>query len=248
VRYVDDFVLLGKNNNELRKDFSRIQTFLSESLFLKLEERKTQINTLSFGVDFAGYVCFKRFARVRTRNYRRFVEKFKVKLSAYLSEELSFKKVQASFVSYGGHLSHTDSNKIKERIEVAFVKVIAKKAVQRGGNWNNGANAGPFNANLNNDPTNTNNNIGFRCCSEQEAKIASLRRYYTPHVQLQLHSLKTQAENLSLMKTGAGTEQLECCSSCDEFKVKDVSLSLSTRRQNRGNIDVVEYNEKRRRY
>ena len=42
------------------------------------------------------------------------------------------------------------------------------RAVIRGGNWNNGANAGPFNANLNNVPTNTNNNIGFRCCSSSK--------------------------------------------------------------------------------
>jgi len=36
-------------------------------------------------------------------------------------------------------------------------------AFKRGGNWNNGANAGAFTLNLNNSPTNTNSNIGFRC-------------------------------------------------------------------------------------
>jgi len=35
-------------------------------------------------------------------------------------------------------------------------------AALRGGNWNNGSNAGLFALNLNNVPTNTNNNIGFR--------------------------------------------------------------------------------------
>ncbi len=39
------------------------------------------------------------------------------------------------------------------------------RAVNRGGNWNNGANAGLFYANLNNAPSNTNSNIGFRCCN-----------------------------------------------------------------------------------
>lgn len=32
----------------------------------------------------------------------------------------------------------------------------------RGGNWDNGTNAGAFALNLNNTPTNTNTNIGFR--------------------------------------------------------------------------------------
>ncbi len=32
----------------------------------------------------------------------------------------------------------------------------------RGGNWNNGGNAGVFALNLNNAPSNSNNNVGFR--------------------------------------------------------------------------------------
>lgn len=41
-------------------------------------------------------------------------------------------------------------------------------AVLRGGNWNNGRNAGLFSANLNNAPSNTNWNIGFRCPPEHQ--------------------------------------------------------------------------------
>jgi formylglycine-generating enzyme required for sulfatase activity len=40
-------------------------------------------------------------------------------------------------------------------------------AVLRGGNWNDNSNAGVFAANLNNGPTNANNNIGFRCAFSQ---------------------------------------------------------------------------------
>lgn len=36
-------------------------------------------------------------------------------------------------------------------------------AFLRGGNWNNGANAGAFTLNLNNAPANSDTNIGFRC-------------------------------------------------------------------------------------
>jgi retron-type reverse transcriptase len=189
IRYVDDFVILGKTHKEMRENLSKIQKFLSECLFLKLEEKKVQINKISFGVDFAGYVCFKRFVRVRTRNYRRFMKKFKVKVSDYYFGELTFEKICASFISYMGHLSHTNSQRIKEKLEIFFVMVIVKKeAVQRGGNWNNGANAGPFCANLNNAPSNVNNNIGFRCCSEHGANIMPSRRHYCPYAQMQLQS------------------------------------------------------------
>ena len=40
-------------------------------------------------------------------------------------------------------------------------------AAIRGGNWNNGTEAGAFNLNLNNGPSNRNNNIGLRCCREK---------------------------------------------------------------------------------
>jgi len=49
--------------------------------------------------------------------------------------------------------------------------IVINSAVIRGGNWNNGADDGPFSANLNNAPSNTNNNIGFRCCNSSRSQI-----------------------------------------------------------------------------
>jgi len=42
---------------------------------------------------------------------------------------------------------------------------VLPAAAIRGGNWDNGTNAGVFAFNVNNAPSNWNNNIGFRCCS-----------------------------------------------------------------------------------
>lgn len=49
--------------------------------------------------------------------------------------------------------------------------IKSKNAFIRGGNWNNEANAGVFTLNLNNAPTNTNTNIGFRCARYSLIKI-----------------------------------------------------------------------------
>ncbi len=57
--------------------------------------------------------------------------------------------------------------RLKKKGGIGF-EPLKGRAVNRGGNWDNTANAGPFNANLNNDPTNTNNNIGFRCCNSSQ--------------------------------------------------------------------------------
>ncbi|MGJ9460135.1 hypothetical protein [Oceanobacillus sp. CF4.6] len=39
---------------------------------------------------------------------------------------------------------------------------MSERIPLRGGNWNNGANAGVFYLNLNNERSNSNSNIGFR--------------------------------------------------------------------------------------
>jgi RNA-directed DNA polymerase len=212
LRYVDDFLIIVEFNNELKLIFE-IKKFLSKELFLKLENKKIQINKISFGVDFVGFVVFKRFIRVRTRNYRRFRDKLNEKIILYNQNKTTKEELNASFESYLGHLSHSNSTKIKERIIQIRVMTFSK-AVQRGGNWNNGANAGPFCTNLNNDPTNTNNNIGFRCCSGSLKEVNSLRSFDNLEMQELLHSL-------GRMKTGAGIKHIEC-NSCNDDKNKNV--------------------------
>ncbi|PIN77063.1 hypothetical protein COV15_03245 [Candidatus Woesearchaeota archaeon CG10_big_fil_rev_8_21_14_0_10_34_12] len=205
VRYVDDFVILGNSYQEMRENLAEIQIFISKKLFLRLEEKKVQINKISFGVDFVGYVCFKRVVRVRSRNFRRFFKEFKKKMSLVYNGGFPLEKLSASVLCYLAHIRHTNSKKISEKLELVYNRVTASQAVLRGGNWNNGGNAGPFCANLNNGPANTNNNIGFRCCSVQETKIIPLRRYYKYPAQMQLPSL---SENLSRNKTN------ETCNFC----------------------------------
>jgi hypothetical protein len=66
----------------------------------------------------------------------------------------------------------------------------------RGGNWNNGSNAGAFALNLNNSAGSTNNNIGFRCAKGLHDMGQSL---YAGQ-KAEERALKTQA--LFLLLTG----------------------------------------------
>lgn len=67
------------------------------------------------------------------------------------------------------------------RVEIA--------AFNRGGNWNNGANAGVFSLNLNNAPSNSNSSIGFRCaryvlapaCACPNSIVTAVRQNYAIH-------------------------------------------------------------------
>lgn len=55
----------------------------------------------------------------------------------------------------------------------------------RGGNWNNGAIDGAFTLNLNNAPSNSNTNIGFRC-----SRYAS----YTTRPEQKLHGVASEPQ------------------------------------------------------
>jgi len=57
--------------------------------------------------------------------------------------------------------------------------IVIDCAVNRGGNWDNGVNAGVFYANLNNAPSNSNTNNGFRCSKSFKVRFISLRRAWT---------------------------------------------------------------------
>ncbi|MFH1365154.1 MAG: reverse transcriptase/maturase family protein [archaeon] len=196
VRYVDDFVILEKDKSKVGKIISELKSFLENELYLKLEDKKIQVNKISFGVDFIGYVIFKRFTRVRTRNYRRFKNKLDEKFSQFWKNEISFEEIKCSLSSYFAHLSYTNSEKIKKRI----VAVFLSRAVERGGGWDSGANAGPFCAYLYDAPTNTYYGIGFRCCSGFLFWAGFLRKSCKLEMQLQPQStcVENRRENLPL--------------------------------------------------
>jgi retron-type reverse transcriptase len=71
---------------------------------------------------------------------------------------------------------------------------LSGRAVKRGGNWDNGANAGLFTANMNNAPSDSNTNIGFRCCNSFQGQIYyfygnSEQRRKTTSIQIQVELL-----------------------------------------------------------
>ena len=71
-------------------------------------------------------------------------------------------------------------------------------AALRGGNWNNGTNDGAFTLNLNNAPSNTNTNIGFRCVFLGVVRLgnktsARCRKIYYGHFSKSLESQGTSA-------------------------------------------------------
>jgi len=75
VRYVDDFIILHENEEQLREWKRKIESFLEEKLKLELHPQKSRIILLSRGVDFVGFRNFYYFKLLRKRNIKCMIKK-----------------------------------------------------------------------------------------------------------------------------------------------------------------------------
>lgn len=75
LRYVDDFVILGKDAASLIKWREEIRKFLKKKLDLDLHPRKTFIRHKSKGVNFLGYIVREKYVLVRKRTVKSFKRK-----------------------------------------------------------------------------------------------------------------------------------------------------------------------------
>ncbi len=125
LRYVDDFVLLAKDRDQLRQWQVQIEQFLIDSLRLKLKEG-SRLEPLCQGIDFLGYRVFVDHRRVRPR----VLTHCKAKLSAWAAQHVQTTEkgfaiqalpdaraqLQAMLGSYWGHFAHANSVRLRRAL------------------------------------------------------------------------------------------------------------------------------------
>jgi len=89
VRYVDDFVLLGDNPQQLRDWQAQIDSFLQSTLQLKLRD-DCRLLPCPQGIDFLGYVVFAQHRLVR----QRVVQHCRSKLKAWYRQHVRHRAVR----------------------------------------------------------------------------------------------------------------------------------------------------------
>ncbi|KKP70666.1 MAG: Retron-type reverse transcriptase [Candidatus Moranbacteria bacterium GW2011_GWE2_35_2-] len=104
VRYVDDFIILGKNSEELKVLRNIVDDFLQEKLSLNLNFNKCKIQPIKNGIDFLGY--FVKTDRIHTR--RKVIKRYKNKLYriAIGLEKTNMRSLLSMVHSYAGHFKH----------------------------------------------------------------------------------------------------------------------------------------------
>lgn len=100
IRYMDDFVILDRNQEFLRKLISPISNFLNNQLNLSFHPDKIMVRKYNQGIDFLGYVILPYYRVLRTKTKKRM-----------------FKKINSkNLQSYLGVLSHCYSYKLKGKL------------------------------------------------------------------------------------------------------------------------------------
>ena len=120
LRYVDDFIILGRNKHELRCLSRRIDRFLRRELDLELNPIKTKIRPVEQGIDFLGYVVKEKYVLVRKRVKKKMKDKAR-HIAAHdplesLDPWATARRQISTLNSYYGHLKHADAQNLKLRV------------------------------------------------------------------------------------------------------------------------------------
>lgn len=121
MRYMDDFIILSQDKEQLRHWLADIERFLRDELKLELNP-KTTILSAKNGIDFVGYKHRATHRKVRPDS----VKRIKKTIKKYESGKITKEQLQKSIASWTGHAGHADSYNLQKKIIA-----LADAAIQR---------------------------------------------------------------------------------------------------------------------
>ena len=128
IRYVDDFVILHKNKETLKKYKEDINNFL-KTVKLELHPDKTKIIPLGKGVSLLGYKVFYHHKLLRKSNLRKFQRKIYEKIDLVQTNLLTYDSLLNSLNGWFGYAMWANTYKLRKgfmnSIEEMFCNKIA---------------------------------------------------------------------------------------------------------------------------
>ena len=107
IRYMDDFIILSEDKNELHYLLRVIKNYVETVLELNLNP-KTKIYPVSQGVDFVGYRIWYNKKLPRKKNIRAAKKRLKKLINQYNKDKISLEKLTQTFASFYGYVRHCD--------------------------------------------------------------------------------------------------------------------------------------------
>lgn len=115
IRYMDDFVILHDNKQELHRIKREVEDFLRDKLRLELNS-KTQVFPASQGINFLGYRIWRTHRKVRNSSKRRIKRKLKAYQRKYAAGQMSIERIKATIISWLGHVKHANSYFLRQKL------------------------------------------------------------------------------------------------------------------------------------
>ncbi len=133
LRYVDDFVLVHQDREQLQTWLPLIQAFLQKKLGLELKA-DIKLRPLNAGIDFLGYIIHPTHNLVR----RRVISHAREKLAAWGNRHVSSRGIRATpldlrnvcsiWSSYEGHFLHAASFRLRQDFHRRFPWLVTATA------------------------------------------------------------------------------------------------------------------------
>lgn len=179
IRYMDDIVLFADGKAEIWRLHDGVCGWVERERGLEIKGERTVTAPVSEGLAFLGLRIFPggwRFQRSRLQRTRR---KFRLRERQWLSGEIDSEQLTMCAAAAEGGVRWYGFRGILQSLGGEVSKGIwaggegadsGSNRVKRGGSWNNTASNCRSAYRNNNDPSNRNNNIGFRLVSTMRPK------------------------------------------------------------------------------
>ncbi len=112
-RYADDIVILSDNKDKLRDILILIKMYFRRELNLELKSNYQIFPVESRGIDFAGYVFFHTYTKLRKSIKQRVLKR----INKYKTGKITLEELKRGLTSYFGWLKYCDSKNLLQKIE-----------------------------------------------------------------------------------------------------------------------------------
>ena len=115
LRYVDDFALFAGSKRQLWEWKKRITDYLAH-LRLTVHSGSAQVNPVTNGIPWLGFVVYPEHRRLKRRNVVRFRRRLQQNITLYRQGEISFAELDASVQGWINHVRYGDTWGLRAQI------------------------------------------------------------------------------------------------------------------------------------
>lgn len=135
MRYVDDFVILNDNMEELESYKERINKFLTDKLLIELHPQKCKITQIGRNFAFLGFRVFNHHKLLRKSNIGKMRRKFERLKRAYSVGTITYDAIYGYFQGWLAYASLADTyglrKKLGKEIEKSFPNEVSNTEINR---------------------------------------------------------------------------------------------------------------------